>query len=279
MHTKIAHEKTSVPSKRELFEVSHRLIIFHAEKNAFLLLHSADTSTSFAQKYGAWDFPEGDIEAKAVGDIQVDVPKFVGVFPAEYSGERVIVIGSLTSFLSGDIQLGVAYDEYRWVNAEGVESTEEYGEMVKYFVTLAMERLREDGYLNDVKRISADFENYKRRQEERMKELSSRCTERFSLEMIPILDNFRAAALHVPESEKENSWMTGLTYIGKQIEEMLERQGLVKFEAKEGEEFDPHRHEAVSREGEGNEGKIVRMLQPGYLIGTRVVRPAKVVTS
>lgn len=104
--------------------------------------------------------------------------------------------------------------------------------------------------------------------------------ERVALDMIPVLDNFRAAEMHVPEGEKAGAWMTGITYIGKQLEETLANHGLVRYEAKVGDVFDPALHEAVSQEkGEGEEGTIVKLLQPGYTIGTRVVRPAKVIVA
>ena len=45
------------------------------------------------------------------------------------------------------------------------------------------------------------------------------CVEGVALDMIPVLDNFRAAGAHVPEEEKAKAWMTGITYIGKQLED------------------------------------------------------------
>lgn len=111
-----------------------------------------------------------------------------------------------------------------------------------------------------------------------MKELSALSAERVALDMMPVIDNFRAAAEHVPEEEKTKAWMTGITYIGKQLEEALANHGLVRYEAKEGEMFDPYLHEAVSHDdGDDEEGKIVKVLQPGYKIGSKVIRPAKVV--
>ena len=112
-----------------------------------------------------------------------------------------------------------------------------------------------------------------------MKELSAMSAERFAMDIIPVIDNFRMAAQHVPEAEKENAWMTGITYIGKQLEEALATNGISAFEAKEGDVFDPHRHEAVSQEEGKEEGKVVKVLQPGYISGTRVIRPAKVIVS
>ena len=110
-----------------------------------------------------------------------------------------------------------------------------------------------------------------------MKELSAMRAERFAMDIIPVIDNFRMAAQHVPEGEKSSAWMTGITYIGKQLEEALATNGVSAFEAKEGDVFDPHRHEAVSREEGKEEGTVVKVLQSGYISGTRVIRPAKVV--
>jgi molecular chaperone GrpE len=185
----------------------------------------------------------------------------------------------LAFYYEGNVELSEEHTEYKWFTSDEIEKNEEIKPWLKEFVISALERLKEREYLNDAKRIYADFENYRRRQEERMKELSTVCAEGFALDMIPVIDNFRAAALHVPEGEKTGAWMTGITYIGKQLEEVLATRGLVAYEAKEGEMFDPYLHEAVSHEKgkEGEEGKIVKSLQPGYKMGTRVIRPAKVI--
>lgn len=274
----------------ELFQSSQKLLLHHSGKDAFLLVRVADGESSFVKKYGLWDFPGGRIDVgesleaslrreigEEIGEVRSDAPSVVAAFLAEYSGKRVLTIGVVASFDSGDIVLSSEHDEYRWVTAEDVAQGEEYGEIAKYFVSQAAKRLKEREYLNDAKRIYADFENYRRRQEERMKELSNVCAEGFALDMIPVLDNFRAAALHVPEEEKTKAWMTGITYIGKQLEAALLANGLSVYEAKLGEPFDPSLHEAVSREEGGEEGKILKVLQPGYMVGAKVIRPAKVI--
>jgi molecular chaperone GrpE len=253
----------------------------------------ADEQSFFVKKYGFWDFPGGRIDVgedckeaflrevqEETGFLSVKDPETIENIFLEYPEKRTCVIGRLVFLENKDEPiLSSEHLEYRWVTAEEVEKGDEYGEMVKRFVASASERLKEREYLNDAKRIYADFENYKRRQEERVKELSTVCAEGFALDMIPVIDNFRAAALHVPEEEKTKAWMTGITYIGKQIEEVLATRGLVAYEAREGEMFDPYLHEAVSHEKgkEEEEGKIVKSLQPGYKMGTRVIRPAKVI--
>ncbi len=279
----------------ELFEISQKLILKDSSTEKFLLVKIADEKSSFAKRYGFWDFPGGRVDiredlndallrevAEEIGAIQIDKPKAFDLFLAEYSENferRVCIVGylSLTQESIG-LKLSNEHSEHRWVTAEEVEQGNEYGEMVKRFVAGAEERLKEREYLNDVKRVSADFENYKRRQEERVKELSALSAERVALDVMPVLDNFRAAEAHVPEEEKAKAWMTGITYIGKQLEEALANHGLVRYEAKEGEMFDPYLHEAVSHDdGDDEEGKIVKVLQPGYKIGTKVIRPAKVI--
>ncbi len=294
METKVVDGKFISDEKgHELFQISQKIVLYDPEKKTFLMLKIADTESFFVQKYGVWDFPGGRVDVsesleeslsrelgEEVGLESVDVPRHIGVFLAEYMKKRVLTLGYIARVSSSqDITLSSEHNEYRWVTAEEVSKGEEFGDMAKYFVSAAVERLKEREYLNDVKRISADFENYRRRQEERMKELSAMSAERFAMDIIPVIDNFRMAAQHVPEAEKENAWMTGITYIGKQLEEALATNGISAFEAKEGDVFDPHRHEAVSQEEGKEEGTVVKVLQPGYISGTRVVRPAKVIVS
>lgn len=292
METKVVDERFISDEKgHELFQISQKMVVYDPEKKTFLMLKIADTESFFVQKYGVWDFPGGRVDVseslkdslsrelgEEVGLESVDVPRQIGVFLAEYMKKRVLTLGYIARVSSSqDITLSSEHSEYRWVTAEEVAKSEEFGDMAKYFVSAAVERLEEQEYLNDVKRISADFENYRRRQEERMKELSAMRAERFAMDIIPVIDNFRMAAQHVPEGEKSSAWMTGITYIGKQLEEALATNGVSAFEAKEGDVFDPHRHEAVSREEGKEDGTVVKVLQPGYMSGTRVIRPAKVI--
>lgn len=294
METKVVDGKFIADEKgHELFQISQKIVVYDPEKKTFLMLKIADTESFFVQKYGVWDFPGGRVDvsesledslSRELGEevgFDTDTTESLkqsGVFLAEYRKKRVLTLGYIAqSSSSQDIALSSEHSEYRWVTAEEVAQSDEFGSMAKYFISAAVERLKEREYLNDVKRISADFENYRRRQEGRMKELSAMSSERFAMDIIPVIDNFRMAAQHVPEAEKANAWMTGITYIGKQLEEALATNGISAFKAKEGDAFDPHRHEAVSREEGKEEGKVVKVLQPGYISGTRVIRPAKVI--
>lgn len=143
--------------------------------------------------------------------------------------------------------------------------------------------IKAEEYLNDLKRVQADFDNYKKRQQESQKELGGYLIEKLVLDIVPVLDNFRAATSHVPPEQKDSPWVTGIQYIEKQLETVLIENGVTTIEAEPGTLFDPSLHEAVGTE-EGSEQnseehKIAKVLQKGYKVGSKVVRPARVSVS
>jgi molecular chaperone GrpE len=131
---------------------------------------------------------------------------------------------------------------------------------------------KEEEYLNDLKRLQADFENYKRRQAESQKELKSFLVEKVVSDITPVLDNFYQATSFIPEDQKDSPFIAGIMYIQKQLEDALKNHGLSIIEVKEGDAFDPALHEAVAGEG----SVVAKVLQPGYKLGERVVKPARV---
>lgn len=147
-------------------------------------------------------------------------------------------------------------------------------------------QIKAEEYLTDLKRTQADFENYKKRQAESQKELGGYLIEKLVLDIVPVLDNFRAATSHVPPEQKDSPWVTGIQYIEKQLEDVVKSNGVEVIEVKEGDTFDPTIHEAVGSEGtEGPESvdgaeeeahAVVKVLQKGFKLGGKVIRPAKV---
>ena len=151
-------------------------------------------------------------------------------------------------------------------------------------------------YLNVLQRVQADFENYKKRQQDMQKQLGGYLIEKLVLDIIPVLDNFRSATQHVPLEQKDNAWVVGIQYIEKQLETVLTDNGMQTIEVKEGETFDPKIHEAISKEQsavmseqkveENEEDKpaekikghtVTKVVQKGYKFGNRVIRAAKVI--
>jgi molecular chaperone GrpE len=153
-------------------------------------------------------------------------------------------------------------------------------------------QIKAEEYLADLQRTQADFDNYKKRQQESQKELGGYLIEKLILDIVPVLDNFRSATMHVPPEQKDSPWVVGIQYIEKQLEDVVKSNGVEVIEVKEGDAFDPTIHEAVSSEVKNQESRIenqdeakeethtiVKVLQKGFRLGGKVIRPAKVTVS
>jgi len=127
-------------------------------------------------------------------------------------------------------------------------------------------------YLNGWKRCKADFENYKKEEGERMERCSDFVKEEMLLELLKIYDNFERAESHI--KKKDSDWVKGISLIKEQLYSFLKEQGLEEIESL-GCDFDPCLHEAVE-EVKGEEGKVIEVVEKGYLFKDRVLRPSKV---
>ena len=127
-------------------------------------------------------------------------------------------------------------------------------------------------------RITADFENFRKRTRKEQEELDERSKCNTILELLPVIDNFERARTQL-KAETEEAVNIHKSYQGiyKQLVECLKRIGVVPMRAK-GNEFDPMLHEAVMREpsDEFEDGVVIEELQRGYLLGERVLRHAMV---
>jgi molecular chaperone GrpE len=140
----------------------------------------------------------------------------------------------------------------------------------------ALERER-DEYLNDLKRLAADFENYRKRAARDQESLAARASEALVKELLPILDDLERA-LGAAEQHEEAKLEEGVRLVHRALFEALRRQGLEQI-ATDGR-FDPHVHEALlSQPSEAEEGSVIDVLQKGYRLGDRVLRPARVVVA
>lgn len=128
-------------------------------------------------------------------------------------------------------------------------------------------------------RTQADFANYKRQAEVDKTRFVKLANQDLMLEVLPVLDNFQLAAKHVPAELESNNWAIGVKQIEKQLESILESEGLKKIAAI-GSEFNPHFHEAIEHlRSDKPEGEIVEEIVPGYTFDDIVIRPAKVKVS
>jgi molecular chaperone GrpE len=130
-----------------------------------------------------------------------------------------------------------------------------------------------------LQRLQAEFENYKKRQAEEQAATMVRAKEMVLNELLPALDNFDLAASHLPAELEGNSWAQGMQYVGQQLTQKLDDLGVKKI-VPAGEEFDHNLHEAIEHvQSDKPEGIITDVITPGYQIGDRVVRPARVKVS
>jgi molecular chaperone GrpE len=134
-----------------------------------------------------------------------------------------------------------------------------------------------DEYLNDLKRVAADFENYRKRVARDQESLVARAHERLVKELLPVLDDLERA-LEAAAQHEEAELEEGVRLVHRELVEALAREGLVEVET-DGQ-FDPHVHEALlSQPSEEEDGSVIEVLQKGYRLGDRVLRPARVVVS
>ncbi len=126
-------------------------------------------------------------------------------------------------------------------------------------------------------RSQADFENFKRRTEEKQKEILEFAKEVTIAKLLPVLDGLMQGLKHSPQSV-DDAWLKGINGTLGQLDKALMEMGVKKIEAV-GKNFDPNFHEAI-REVPGEEdGVVVEDLQTGYELNGRVIRPSQVVIS
>jgi molecular chaperone GrpE len=139
-------------------------------------------------------------------------------------------------------------------------------------------RTRADEYLDDLRRERAAFQNYKKRQQSERAELQQIAVSGLVVQILPILDDLERALEAVPEEQVDEPWFAGIRLIQRKLQATLEVTGVEPVEAEPGQLFDPFFHEAVTYEEDEDrqEGEIIAVVQKGYKINHRTLRPAMV---
>ena len=130
-------------------------------------------------------------------------------------------------------------------------------------------------YLANWQRAEADFANYKKRTEQERDELRRFGNVSLIINLLPVIDDFERAFGSLDSNLAGLSWFDGIILIYRKLQQLLENAGVKPIQA-EGQEFDPRLHEAVAHV-DGEEGKVVSVVQRGYKLHDRVLRPAMVV--
>jgi molecular chaperone GrpE len=143
---------------------------------------------------------------------------------------------------------------------------------------LAAAEAKRDEYLDLLQRLQADFENYRKRAVREQERLVAHAHERLVRELLPILDDLERA-LQAAERHEEATLVEGVKLVEQALRRALAKEGLTEISTDGA--FDPHVHEALlTRPADDVEpGAVLEVVQRGYTLGDKVVRPARVIVS
>jgi molecular chaperone GrpE len=142
---------------------------------------------------------------------------------------------------------------------------------------LELARKERDDYLDALQRLKAEFDNYRKRVQREQGELIARASERLVKQLLPVVDDLERA-LEAAGAHEEAKLEEGVRLVHRALADALAKEGLVEVSTDGA--FDPHTQEALlSQPSEAPEGDVIQVLQKGYRLGDRVLRPARVVVS
>ena len=138
-------------------------------------------------------------------------------------------------------------------------------------------RLKASEYLEGWQRTLADFSNYKKRVDRDQAQVYQNAAGTIIKRFIEVLDDMDRALKNRPQDGEGAVWANGIELIYRKLISILENEG-VKAMDLQGQVFDPNLHEAITLEDSADHesGQIIEVLQQGYMLGDRVLRPALV---
>ena len=185
------------------------------------------------------------------------------------NSKRVRHTGTVTGQTPGDAsEAGQAADPNDQLMAEEPTNLEDL------YKQLAELQAQADEYKDGWQRSVAEFQNYRRRLEAEKADTYQTAVGSIIKSYLPVLDDLERALAACPA---DLPWVDGIKLICRKLQSILEAEGLNRIEA-EGQMFDPHFHEAISQEPSEDHasGQIIGVVQNGYMLGDRVIRPALV---
>lgn len=147
-------------------------------------------------------------------------------------------------------------------------------ELQKKDIELEESRHYTESLTETSKRALADLSNFRRRNEEEKKHFVQFANALLIQEILQITDNFERAFDYIPEELKKNDWIAGITQIEKKLKGILEKQGVKEISAL-GKKMNTEEHEAILT-GPGKKDIVIEVLEKGYMMGNKVLRPTKV---
>ncbi|HAL49533.1 MAG: nucleotide exchange factor GrpE [SAR202 cluster bacterium] len=144
------------------------------------------------------------------------------------------------------------------------------------------ETVREKDQLKGMaQRAQADLVNYRRRAAEEMTESRQNSNSRLLVRLLMVLDDMNRAFDAIPEDAVAPGWLDGLELVRRNLQNVMDSEGVTKIETAVGQPFDVHEHEAVFFEPstDREEGSVMSVIRDGYKLHDRVLRAAQVSVS
>jgi molecular chaperone GrpE len=162
---------------------------------------------------------------------------------------------------NGQTMVALTFDEYDALEKE-LESLQ------------AQVEEQQDGWL----RTRADFDNFKKRVQRDAARSYQDAMASIIKTYLPVADDLDRALKNKPEGPQVAGWVNGIELIYQKLLTQMKNQGVEPMDVNPGDEFDPNIHEAITQEEhpEYTEGQIIDVVQPGYRISDRIIRPAMV---
>ena len=174
-------------------------------------------------------------------------------------------------------------DKKEEIKDQQVEETQtETTETVEVEELTVEEKLQEElGQEKDkFLRLFAEFENYKKRTSKERVELFKTASKDVMVSMLPVLDDFERALLHIEDDKEAEDLRKGVLLIYQKLLTTLSQKGLAPIEVKQGDVFDSEIHQAITQvpaPSDDLKGKIIDVVEKGYKLGETVIRFPKVV--
>lgn len=286
-----------------LMQMTVKAVVVDKERRV-LILKRAEKEITNGSKY---DLPGGGIEkgetienslkrelSEELGLDNIEIGSVIRVseYPEGHEKfDKLKALRFIAYYSGGEIKLNPReHSGYEWLGIDDainkLSTGDGFEEEKMETLKEAKKYLEREIALEGWKRSLAEFENYKKMQAESQKDRIRYATENIILQVIPVIDNFQASTLHIPDDQKDNPWVTGIMYIQKQLEDVLKENGVEEIDLKVGDNFDAKYCEAVldnccdkkdCGKKEKYKNKIKKVILKGYKIGYKVVRPMRVV--
>jgi molecular chaperone GrpE len=141
---------------------------------------------------------------------------------------------------------------------------------------LQQERKKSDDYLNNLKFLQADFENYRKRTDREVRDIEEFSTAGLVRKLIPVLDDLDLGVASAESTPQTKEFLEGIGMVRRRLLTALESEGLEEIDSI-GMPFNPDLHEAVDKvKGRGNTDTIAEEIRKGYIFKGRVLRPSMV---